>query len=1078
MDVRKLIWPQPTLYPLPAEVGGAVAVLSLDGDDWTLCRPYTHDNACWQRVHVPDTFESSSEPYAYRRRVTIPEAWKGRRILLRFDGANCLAAVLVDGQEIRRHYGGFVSWDCEITAAVTPGQTHEVTVVMEDRVGEISTFQYGGLIRSVWLYSLPEGCISRLHVRTTFDGYWRDATLHLELCTEESEGPVTLTMTDPEGAVVLNETVSVPGGKADIAFSIASPRKWDSEHPHLYTLTASIGSGEAQETVRRTVGFRQIDMDGQIMKVNGQPIKLRGVNRHDQHPLHGYTHTIQEWERDLQLFKDANINFVRTSHYPPSTEFLDLCDRLGMYVEDEAGVAFLGYGTQCTENDPERLPLFMNQFAEWIERDRSHPCVILWSLANESHWGDNLEAMYRHVRRIDPERPTIFSFPFTQGDDAPVTEIWSVHYARWYAPAEEMGDAYRRSTAFVAPRPVLHDESTHIPCYCTAELKRDPAVRDFWGETIERFWHKIWQTPGALGCAIWGSIDHTSVRNGMLSGPPWGIVDAWRRKKPEYWHVRKAYAPVRVIGCKAEEAGVRIMLENRFNHTNLTETTLIYGRAGQEAMLSGPDAQPGQQADILLPSTGVPGEALPLSILDSLGRNVQEEVLHPWGEVCKPLPDMHSVPQIQETADAWHFSGPDFSVKLDKATGLLKDGFVRGQQVLVSGPALHLTGFDLGQWCCKDIRVMPRENCVQIDTSGTYDDVGAAFSMRLDDTGLLHTTYTLTDMPYHSPNRVAITSSITSQGGGYTEVGLSWRLHESMQTLSWQRKGQWSSYPEDHIGRLSGTAAAHPPFGEWTPDSEPAHPWRLDEREWPVFGADSIGGIGCTDFRSMKAHISEASLHHGNAAMTAYSNHGHAVRAELLLRDDHHLPCDHPSLRYEGAWQQRFNRHHTANDLEAVSRQKGDTCTVTFTGTGIAWLATRDHSCGKAHVYLDGVMLRTVDLNIPAFAKNPRGYQRTWNNVVFVASGLSMGEHTLTIEVAGEGSASSVACDVSINSLIILDGKEHGDVKFIVNDGWNYPLLSWGCYEKEPILVETGFTGGCLVRLGVMEERSIHNDEA
>ena len=132
MDVRKLIWPQPTLYPLPAEVGGAISVLSLDGDDWTLCRPYTHDNACWQRVHVPDTFESISEPYAYRRRVTIPEAWKNRRILLRFDGANCLAAVLVDGQEIRRHYGGFISWDCEITAAVTPGQTHEVTVVMED----------------------------------------------------------------------------------------------------------------------------------------------------------------------------------------------------------------------------------------------------------------------------------------------------------------------------------------------------------------------------------------------------------------------------------------------------------------------------------------------------------------------------------------------------------------------------------------------------------------------------------------------------------------------------------------------------------------------------------------------------------------------------------------------------------------------------------------------------------------------------------------------------------------------------------------------------------------------------------
>ena len=390
MDVRKLRWPQPTLYPLPVAVGGESTVIALDGGDWMLSRSYHPDKPYWQSVQIPDTLASTRETYAYRRMLSIPETWKNRRILLRFDGANCLATVLVDGQRLGSHYGGFVSWDCDITDAVKPGQTHELTVVMEDRVGEISSFQYGGLIRSVWLYALPEACISRLHVRTTFDEVWQDAMLHLELCLEGGEGPVSLTLLDPYGAEVLNETIFAPGGKADTAFPVAAPLKWDSEHPNLYMLTASLGIGENQEIISRSVGFRQIDIDGQIMKVNGQPIKLRGVNRHDQHPLHGYTHTIQEWERDLLLFKDANINFIRTSHYPPSTEFLDLCDRLGMYVEDEAGIAFVGYGTQSTENDPERLPLYMNQFAEWIERDRSHPCVILWSLANESHWGGQL----------------------------------------------------------------------------------------------------------------------------------------------------------------------------------------------------------------------------------------------------------------------------------------------------------------------------------------------------------------------------------------------------------------------------------------------------------------------------------------------------------------------------------------------------------------------------------------------------------------------------------------------------------------------------------------------------------------
>ena len=162
-----------------------------------------------------------------------------------------------------------------------------------------------------------------------------------------------------------------------------------------------------------------------VYALNGAPLKLRGINRHDIHPVTGRAITHELVEADVRLFREANINFIRTSHYPPRPDFLDLCDEYGIYVEDETAVAFLGQEIDCRENDPEFTSRFMDQFAELIERDRSHPCVILWSLANESFWGTNIAMQNAYAHQEDPSRLTIFSYPITRHEEDDRADIWS-----------------------------------------------------------------------------------------------------------------------------------------------------------------------------------------------------------------------------------------------------------------------------------------------------------------------------------------------------------------------------------------------------------------------------------------------------------------------------------------------------------------------------------------------------------------------------------------------------------------------------------------------------------------------------
>ena len=885
--------PDEASYPVLQELAGVETPAVLLSGTWQF--RYSPDSK-WDKIQVPGEpamqgyATEHDKPFTYRKSFTVPADYAGKHTILRFDGVYSYARLFVNDTFVREHHGGFTRWETDVTPFVRPGKKNEIRLEVTDRLDDISYASgyahhpIGGILRDVTLFALPETCLYDFYAETHLDAAYEDAVLKIGYSSPVAGGAeVAYTLTDPSGRRYPLAQSRFPleeGGNMN-ELPVKNPLKWDAEHPNLYTLTITL-SKDGKEIGRfdRRIGFRDVKIEKDRMLVNGMPVKLRGACRHDIHPTLGRTTTAELDSLDVILFKRSNMNFVRTSHYPPTERFLEYCDRYGIYVESETAVCFVdtyrqkNYAPGKTQDSAEFTPRYLSQCREMVKSFRSHPSILFWSIGNESVYGTNFQQCWDWVKATDKTRPVIFSYPGSVGEKKPVYDILSMHYQDVNGNLNQ----WNRSTHGFQGEgiPALFDEWAHPACYTYATLQEDPNIREFWGHSIERMWSGLFDAPGGLGGAIWGYVDETFMlpepkvgtafwkefartakpedyQGKCVGYGEWGIVDVWRREKPEFWATKKAYSPVRLMTTEVASflSGQRLLLPlyNRFDHTDLDEIKIRYTYKGVEKELPAPSIAPHQKGLLVIPAEAwEEGELLSICFYTATGELLDAEQVSLGSDYHVRLADSEASPvngvlQVEETAGMMTIKGDGFEIPFSKETGLISNATSKGQVIIEKGPFLHLdinlnhlTGAEVrksarkfltsdSDWKKQSLTYTRKEGAVEVALSGFYQDVQTDILIRISPAGEMNVSYVVAGQP----------------NGYLRETGLSFYLPERLDYLQWERKGMWSCYPEGAFAGNTGETSLYNPkqvrYGE-----NPAQPWSADTHNY-YYWADA--GANC-----------------------------------------------------------------------------------------------------------------------------------------------------------------------------------------------------------------------------------------
>lgn len=371
---------------------------------------------------VPDEFNPVG---SYYRTFQLPDDWKDRQVFLHFEGVHSASYVWINGKEAGYNQGGMEPAEYNITPYLRRGENSIAVRVMRYSDGaymeDQDTWRLSGIYRNVYLMSSPVSHIRDFYVSTDLDDSYEDASLKLALWVKNygkrKAGPISVntTLYDRNGKMVSDGSarldVSELGGggeeRLEHSLEISNPFKWSAEYPHLYTLVMELTEDDkVLEVLSTRVGFREIEITDQAICINGVPIKFNGVNSHMMHPETGHAMDVETMQKDLHLMKQFNINCVRTSHYPPNVEYLDLADELGIYVVDETGDEAHAY--IYISDDPEWRDQYLDRMRKMVYRDRNHASVVIWSAGNESGSGENICALIAGGKEIDPTRPWLY----------------------------------------------------------------------------------------------------------------------------------------------------------------------------------------------------------------------------------------------------------------------------------------------------------------------------------------------------------------------------------------------------------------------------------------------------------------------------------------------------------------------------------------------------------------------------------------------------------------------------------------------------------------------------------------------
>lgn len=762
----------------------------------------------------------------YERELDVPAEWAGRRIVLQVGAAESVLLVHVDGRPVGISKDSHLAAEFDLTGLIAPGSpsTLRLTVVKWSDASHIEDqdqWWHGGITRSVLLYATDPLHLADVTVRASHAG-----ELRVDCRVRDTGGAL------PEGWYVSGELDGLPLaqdtefdrfnreddrvsdflGEARLAATVPDVRTWNAEQPELYDLTVRLhrADGTVADTARHRIGFRDVEIAGRDLLVNGERVFIRGVNRHDFHPLTGRTVSYDDMRADLTTLKRFGFNAIRTSHYPNDPALYDLADELGFYVVDEADIESHDHAHEIAD-DPRYLNAFVDRVSRMVLRDKNHPSVIVWSLGNESDYGANHDAAAGWVRRHDPTRPV--QYEGAAKLDWAATDDASDIACPMYASLEE---CVEHALSGRQTRPLIWCEYSH-------------AMGNSNG-TLADHWAAIESTPGLQGGFIWELWDHGILQrvndgrpvgrggaglydNGVAApGHRWayggdfretlhdgafiadGVVLPDRTPKPVMYEHREIAAPVR-IECFRHEG---IVLGNHQHFRGLDwlaaewELSLADGRT-LTAPAELPGLRPGETAAVPLPFElpGDGGEAWLTLRVTTAGDE-------PWA----PRGTVVCTPQVRLREAVPHAPAAvrNRSVKIDD------DGLLI-HPLLTRAPTLSLwraptdndeLGGMAARWRDWGLDAPVRKVAHIRQTPGQVT-VHAEY---VSEAGVVRHVQVLTAV--EGAIHVAESAELPEQLDDVARVGSVFETVAGLDLMEWYGQGPWESYPDRAFGAPVG----------------------------------------------------------------------------------------------------------------------------------------------------------------------------------------------------------------------------------------------------------------------------------
>lgn len=853
------------------------------------------------RVTLPPDKSFTSYKYrnpvgSYLRSFDLPKSFEGRRTFLVFDGVESAFYVWINGELAGYSEGSRLPAEFDVTSLLRPGKNQVAVEVyrwcdgsyMEDQ----DFFRLSGIYRNVSLVSRPAVHIRDFQVSTALDKDYKDADLELDVWVRNQGGDdamatVTATLLDRSGRAVfegLAEEADVPaGGEGKIRFEqiVSNPDKWSAEAPNLYTLVMTLDQGgKTLEAVKWSVGFRSAEIrKGQIL-INGRPIYIKGVNRHEHDPEYGHYVSMERMIEDIVIMKTHNLNAVRTSHYPDAPEFYELCDRYGLYVLDEANNESHGYGSHVPQRismGPDYRKAHVDRMRRMVERDKNHPSIFAFSLGNESGFGLNPAAERRWAKK---RMPGVIIF-YEQG-----LSMHSDVVCPMYVKPKNLVQHWRR---FGVGRPMVLVEYAHA---------MGNSVGNF-----QDYWDVFESNPHLQGGFIWDFVDqglYKTAEDGtrfLAYGGDFGdapnddnfcmngIIRADRIPNPSINEVKKVYQNIRIEPVDLSAGRVRVINKNAFVDLSGLDGSFELSENGkviQEGALPRLSTPAGESEEITLPLDMPelrPGVEYFLTVSFLLGKDAlwaEKGYVAAWDQMEMPVqgpPAPVAQPsgaplEMVENGEAFTVKGDGFSVTVGKTSGAI-ESFEAGGVELIAEPLVpnfwraptdndrgNFMPMRLGAW--RDAGPGRKlESIEAVEQTGQAVTIRSEFSLPVAGAGLT-LTYTV-----KSDGRVEVGFGLRPGGAvaDIPRVGMQMVMPKGFERVDWYGRGPHESYRDRKTGAAVGLHRSTVD-GLWFDYSEPQENGNRSEVRWVTF-TDSKGrglkavGMPLIDFSAWHCRMAD-----------------------------------------------------------------------------------------------------------------------------------------------------------------------------------------------------------------------------